>query len=66
MKLILIYSLLILSFSEYSRDGAVKYALDNYNKINHKCGDFSKCTPFSYHGKEFCGYEGDGGDCVNS
>ena len=69
MQTILIYSFFILSIAEYSRDDAVNYALDNYNKINHTCGnddsDHKKCNPFSYYGKEFCDYKGDGGDCAN-
>lgn len=60
MQTILIYSFFILGIAEYSRDDAVNYALDNYNKINHTCGnddsDHKKCNPFSYYGNEFCGY----------
>ena len=67
MKLILIYSLLIIALTEYSRDDAVEYALENYNELNHTCGIYSECTPFAYYGNEFCGYpsrEGEG-DCAN-
>ena len=46
MKLILIYSLLIIALTEYSRDDAVEYALENYNELNHTCGIYSECTPF--------------------
>ena len=70
MKKFLLFSLLILSISKYSRDDAVKYAKNNYDKINHECGnitsdDYLKCTNFSYFGNEFCNYVSHGGDCAN-
>ena len=70
MKKFLLYSLLILSISKYSRDDAVKYAKNNYDKIDHECGDnnsddYLNCTKFAYFGNEFCNYVSHGGDCAN-
>ena len=70
MQITLIYSLFIFGIAEYSRNDAVSYALENYNKINHTCGISDSackdCTPFSYYGNEFCGYKDEKtGDCAN-
>ena len=65
MKFILIYYLLILALTDYSRDDAVNYALENVDKLNHICGVYSECTSFAYFGDEFCNYTSHGGDCAN-
>lgn len=70
MKIIIIYFALFAHIiSTFSRIDAVKYAKENYNKINHTCGDSQEahknCNPFSYFGNEHCNYPGDGGDCAN-
>ena len=64
MKSLLFLSLLILSFT-YDRDAAVNYAYQYAKTPNHKCGNYLKCTPASYFGREACGYESHGGDCAN-
>ena len=72
MQITLIYSLFIFGIAEYSRNDAVSYALENYNKINHISGNSDSarkdCTPFSYYGNDFCVYkkeEEERGECVN-
>ena len=64
MKSLLFISLLISAFT-YDRDGAVNYAYQYAKTPNHKCGNYLKCTPASYFGREACGYESHGGDCAN-
>ena len=65
MKFILIYHILILALTDYSRDDAVNYALENVDKLNHICGVYSECTSFAYFGDEFCDCASHGGDCAN-
>ena len=50
----------------YSRSGAITYAKNHWNNINHSCGTYDRCTPCSYFGNEHCGYpSSNGGDCAN-
>ncbi len=69
--LTLFYILNILIFLEYTsaaynRAKALTYAKDHVHNINHKCGTYDKCTPYSYFGSEHCGYpKTNGGDCAN-
>lgn len=55
----------IFSVISYDRNAAVNYAKAHWNKPNHKCGNYIKCTPYSYWGGEACGYSSQGGDCAN-
>ena len=64
---ILFITLLVFVASGYDRNGAVNYANQWWNGINHKCGNHESCNPCSYWGTEHCGYSGPamGGDCAN-
>lgn len=64
MKTLILLALISLSFT-YDRNRAVSYADAHVHKINHSCGKYSSCTPYSYWGNEHCGYPGQGGDCAN-
>lgn len=64
MKTLILLSLIALSFT-YDRNAAVAYADAHVHNINHQCGSYLACTPYSYFGSEHCGYGGAGGDCAN-
>eukprot|EP00727_Mastigamoeba_balamuthi_P010559 m51a1_g6125 putative serine threonine protein kinase (2351) ;mRNA; f:176074-200461 len=49
----------------YYRWGAVSYADTYWNTVNHDCGSYTSCTPYSYWGSEHCGYASHGGDGAN-
>lgn len=64
---VLIFLLLLTIFyvHSYDRGAVVSYAQTHWNRINHQCGNYLSCTPYSYFGNEACGYPGQGGDCAN-
>lgn len=64
MKIYILLTLLF-SISCYNRDAAVNYARQYALGLNHRCGSYIKCTPWSYWGGEHCGYPSQGGDCAN-
>ena len=67
-KYLILISLLVFSVFAYDRNKAVEYAYKYWDNPNHKCGkgdDYMKCNPYSYWGREKCGYPSHGGDCAN-
>ncbi|MCQ2815637.1 MAG: amidase domain-containing protein [archaeon] len=64
MKIFVLFSLLTISFC-YDRQKALAYAEQYWNDPNHVCGNYLKCTPWTYFGNEKCGYESHGGDHAN-
>ena len=50
---------------DYDRQAVYVYAEEWWNSANHTCGDYSACTPWSYWGRDVCGYPSHGGDCAN-
>ena len=63
---LLILFLSTLSVYTYDRDAVKAYAKKYWNSPNHKCGsNYLSCSPWSYFGREHCGYESHGGDCAN-
>eukprot|EP01127_Copromyxa_protea_P003976 TRINITY_DN13742_c0_g1_i1.p1 TRINITY_DN13742_c0_g1~~TRINITY_DN13742_c0_g1_i1.p1 ORF type:complete len:188 (-),score=35.09 TRINITY_DN13742_c0_g1_i1:66-629(-) len=69
MNGLLILALACLLNSALAYDGtlAVKYAHRWWNGANHSCHSehYDSCTPWSYYGRESCGYPSHGGDCAN-
>jgi hypothetical protein len=50
----------------YDRAGALTYAHTWWNSTNHDCTTpYTACSPFSYWGRDSCGYESHGGDCAD-
>jgi hypothetical protein len=50
---------------DYDRQAVYDYAQRWYNDANHICGTYSDCTPWSYWGRDVCGYPSHEGDCAN-
>ncbi len=50
---------------EYDRQAVYAYAQLWWDGANHACGDYSACTPWSYWGRDVCGYSSHEGDCAN-
>lgn len=66
MKAIILLAILAFAMSAYDRDKAVAYAKKWYNGANHDCKkSYESCSPYSYWGKDSCGYSSHGGDCAN-
>lgn len=62
---ILLFFITILSIHCYDRGAVVAYAQAHWNRVNHQCGNYLSCSPYSYFGNEACGYASQGGDCAN-
>ena len=62
---ILTFILFFLYSSSYDRNGAVDYAFKYAEIPNHQCGNYDRCSPYSYWGNEACGYDSHGGDAPN-
>lgn len=50
---------------DYDRQAVYDYAALWWDDANHTCGIYSDCTPWSYWGRDVCGYPSQGGDCAN-